>query len=95
MQSETHLLIGKHFCLYSQQFDHLIDMLCCNINLSAHVQLDSISLQWPQAAFTLSDSVQLAWFQLRAELFRLMEATTFYPCLLPLMLCSLLPNVPS
>jgi hypothetical protein len=41
--------------LYCQYFD---------INLSVHVQLDTISLEQP--AVTLSDSIQLAQFQLRA-----------------------------
>jgi hypothetical protein len=35
-----------------------------DINLSVHVQLDTISLEQP--ALTLSDCIQLAWFQLRA-----------------------------
>jgi hypothetical protein len=49
-------LIGPHICLYSQQFDHLIDMLCSqyfNINLSEHIQLDINSLKQP--ALKLSD----------------------------------------
>jgi hypothetical protein len=35
-----------------------------DINLSVHVQLDTISLEQP--ALTLCDCIQLAWFQLRA-----------------------------
>ena len=60
-------IIGPHIRLYSQQFDHMMDMLFgqyFNINLSAPAQLDSIPLN--SNALTHQHAMQLARIQLRS-----------------------------
>ena len=59
-------IIGPHIRLYSQQFDHMMDMLFgqyFNINLSAPAQLDSIPIN--SNALTHQHAMQLARIQLR------------------------------